>query len=452
MALILDHTWGRSGRITIAMMTMLAASALSTNLIIAEDANRSSPQGRLDLELPDGWRRVSHVRIDDASVAKITKRSGLSIATLFNSRVEHDGVTLQINTMFCDDFDGAVRTAAMLKSQKPSSLYVARTGTTIYEMVVRSPDDARAAVAARDALELVPAIARYEVAFDVIPVRSFKNRVAVNASNLLFNRIVATRRGDNLGDNRGGGSNDGNASDSLAAAMRTVSMGDAVRLIGSSDAMQVRWRCEGDVQTADKDGEFVISQLPAKTIGDATVPMAMISGTIRRNCDAVRSADGQSILDASGATTRFPVDDPAVTAAIRDIVGENWRDIAPEVRLRRILRWTSDSKQLRHGGPVGGRSGVPEYLRTRVGRCWDASDLLITLCRAVDLPSRQVFGWLSGGEGHVWTDVAVDGRWRMVDPATGMDCDSDYVPFAIRNDGELGWVYASMPKIDPQPQ
>ena len=71
---------------------------------------------------------------------------------------------------------------------------------------------------------------------------------------------------------------------------------------------------------------------------------------------------------------------------------------------------------------------VFDTLRDRHGDCTEFADLYTTLARAVGVPARTVVGlaYRAGSapqEGafalHAWNEVAIDGRWRSVDPTWG---------------------------------
>ena len=49
----------------------------------------------------------------------------------------------------------------------------------------------------------------------------------------------------------------------------------------------------------------------------------------------------------------------------------------------------------------------------------------------------------------MWAEVLIEGQgWKQFDPTSGHGCGSDYIPYMSSEDGELPFVYLSMPKID----
>ena len=84
------------------------------------------------------------------------------------------------------------------------------------------------------------------------------------------------------------------------------------------------------------------------------------------------------------------------------------------------------------------------------GHCWDYTDVFITLCRAANIPARQVCGWLNGVSGHIWAEVYIpDTGWVSVDPtASWLGTSEDYIPFVISENGRMPFVYWSTPVIE----
>jgi transglutaminase-like putative cysteine protease len=179
----------------------------------------------------------------------------------------------------------------------------------------------------------------------------------------------------------------------------------------------------------------------------AGVPFVVVTGEIVSETGARTPASGKSTSDLTKATPRWPVDDPDVKKLAAEItIGCK----TPREKVDALLRWLLPGKNIRFEGPVvGSRWGVKKALDQHFGHCWDFSDVFVTLCRASDIPCRQVLGWLYGSEGHVWAEVLVDDPgWLAVDPTTAGPCGSDYVPFVSTATGEMPLVYASPVSIE----
>ena len=73
-----------------------------------------------------------------------------------------------------------------------------------------------------------------------------------------------------------------------------------------------------------------------------------------------------------------------------------------------------------------GTGNVPDFLRSRMGKCADFSTMFVTLCRAVGVPCREVYGTRTGKSVkgdisdayHCWTEFYLPGTgWVAADPA-----------------------------------
>lgn len=86
-------------------------------------------------------------------------------------------------------------------------------------------------------------------------------------------------------------------------------------------------------------------------------------------------------------------------------------------------------------------------LEKQVGDCTEHTWLTVALLRAIGIPSRPVYGvgYTGDTEGvfayHAWVEVALDGRWEMIDPTWGQkSADATH----LRLGSSLGEVAASM--------
>jgi transglutaminase-like putative cysteine protease len=158
----------------------------------------------------------------------------------------------------------------------------------------------------------------------------------------------------------------------------------------------------------------------------------------------------------TASTEAWPADAPEVRAAVKEALGEN-PPTSLQDRAERVLAWVH--AHVRYGGDfVGSRYGTAKVLAQGFGRCWDQSDVFVTLCRAAGVPARQVGGWLHGGEGHVWAEILVGtgenngekyGVVLAVDPGTTwLGASEEYVPLWHSGDGRTPFVYWAAPKID----
>lgn len=106
-----------------------------------------------------------------------------------------------------------------------------------------------------------------------------------------------------------------------------------------------------------------------------------------------------------------------------------------------IYNWVRTFLQPASFDPVD--RGAVYALQTRSGDCTEYAALFVALCRSSGIPARLVGGYrlyrdalLEPMAYHNWAEVAIDGRWILVDPSEGI-FDSDYENyFAFRVLGE----------------
>lgn len=82
-----------------------------------------------------------------------------------------------------------------------------------------------------------------------------------------------------------------------------------------------------------------------------------------------------------------------------------------------IRQWISKNIEYKYGVSTGSTSAV-ETEKSRAGVCRDFAHLGITLCRALNIPARMVFGYLyqlDPMDLHAWFEAFVGGRWYTFD-------------------------------------
>ena len=111
-----------------------------------------------------------------------------------------------------------------------------------------------------------------------------------------------------------------------------------------------------------------------------------------------------------------------VTQEIRDmaasIVGEI-KDKREQARL--LFTWVRDNIKYKHPPETWGNIAA---LQTKSGDCGSSSFLFVSLCRALEIQSRVVFGRIANNEGkstpHAWAECYIDG-WIPVDCSISND-------------------------------
>jgi hypothetical protein len=144
-------------------------------------------------------------------------------------------------------------------------------------------------------------------------------------------------------------------------------------------------------------------------------------------------------------TPFWPVEEKKVQELVKKILKPDLKD--DTARALALLQWVSQN--IKYAGEnVGSRYGVLQVLQQGYGRCWDKSDVFITLCRAAHLPTRQVGGWLYPESGHIWAEVYLEGKgWYGADPTCfWLGTSEDYIPLFLSSDGTIPFIYHTIPQ------
>ncbi|WP_431112936.1 transglutaminase-like domain-containing protein [Variovorax paradoxus] len=105
-----------------------------------------------------------------------------------------------------------------------------------------------------------------------------------------------------------------------------------------------------------------------------------------------------------------------------------------------------------YAGYVPEDLGALYALKQRRGDCSEYASLVVALCRALGIPARRVGGYVTDRsfapkpmDFHDWAEVAMDGRWRVVDAQKGALADREiqYVPFRYYRDAVLNNIGTS---------
>lgn len=115
--------------------------------------------------------------------------------------------------------------------------------------------------------------------------------------------------------------------------------------------------------------------------------------------------------------------------ALPDVIGNNaWKQfgaMAPGYgRVEAIMHWTSNHLAYVTGSSNPLTTAADAYSAGR-GVCRDFTHLMITMCRALNIPARYAFGYLpdmdvvpdpSPMDFHAWVEVYLGDRWWVFDP------------------------------------
>jgi len=239
----------------------------------------------------------------------------------------------------------------------------------------------------------------------------------------------------------------------MKAVISAASFGDSVSMLTSSGSRVsatyhfgpgvVGERSEGGVTTYRFDRDALFTR--------AGVPYVEVSGELTVGETSMKQGDGVELSDEQVAactaeTSFWPTLDAGVCEIARQAVGNAVTD---EEKVQALWRWVRYN--IDYSGPIGTRYGTLRVLSQGYGRCWDSSDVLITLCRASGVPARQMAGWLADLDtGHVWSQAYLEGKgWVDVDCTSDyVGADSEYLPFFATADGGMPILYLKMPSIE----
>jgi transglutaminase-like putative cysteine protease len=124
---------------------------------------------------------------------------------------------------------------------------------------------------------------------------------------------------------------------------------------------------------------------------------------------------------------------PDLSARVRELAVRLAGEGDDRTRARRVEAWLRDSGELAYSleqPDTTGRDPLDVFLfEARRGHCEYFSTALAILLRSVDIPARNVTGFVGGtfnpygdyyairqGDAHSWVEAHVDGRWETFDP------------------------------------
>lgn len=406
----------RPGMLGLAALLLLAAPCRAADEALPLTAD----------DLPEGWTIVRVVRVPEAQLAAFGERLGGKVTGIANQILSINGGDAQLNTVTAATEADAKRIVERLEGERRADC-LRRVGKRVYEVPGLNTVRAARIWAVLGLLEEERA---WEVSFRIACL----DALDVTQANRVFNLFLERERAP--GD------------ETIEARIRALTAGwkagSSLRLLRSeAPHLTVSWSFDPEPVRRVQEGRvtrYEFEDLP-REVG---LPCVAVRGTLH-----VRprfEPDGSPAPeDLVGGTSWWPVDDERV----RDLLAASGASGQPP-RTRLLALLGAVVGRIRYGGEMGTRDGVAAVLARGLGRCWDRSDALVTLCRAAGLPAREVAGWVPPlGAGHVWTEVHLAGQgWIPVDATTTwLGVSADYLPFFATEDGAMPIVYVAMPEI-----
>ncbi len=412
---------------------------LSTSVVvwaIAGSVSVSSPAaGAKPFEnLPAGWTvQQSFVAPRNQTLA-IGKKLGARIAKLSNTILLVRGQRLQVNILDCQTRQDTETIHKTLLGMKGNPVFCLKTGNRVVEFI---GNDIRLIRKAHYVLGFRPREVTYRISFDLAAVESADYMSFNRLSNLLW--ALDPKRSDPQ------------AVAQIAQISKKFRFGDSIRLRSQGNGKDKN-TYTFTPKPAKSDPlpngtvKYSFENLPTKV----DVPYVSVVATVKSCAFAFTPTDRKADAELLAATSFWPCADKEIVALAKKITKGMKTD---EEKMYAILEWLMPDRNIQFGGPIeGSRYGVKQTISQGYGQCWDFCDLFVTLCRASGVPCRQVGGWLYEQCGHIWAEVLIKGKgWLQVDATGGMACGSDYIPYLTTEDGEMPFVYLSMPTIEANP-
>lgn len=408
-------------------MTFLWMTSASAAPIPQKQSQTSSVQTEPFHEaLPEDWTIKQFIDVPKKNVTALSQKTGGTIVRLTNTFLNVKGETVQVNVVHCENEKAAKAVQKFMIGVHKGSLPVFSQDSIVVEFVGKN---VAAVIEAKHKL-FTPRSVVYNVTFDAVPIESCADYMQWNR---LFNQLAAKP------------SNSESDATVLASHATAFKFGNKIALrkygLGETPSLLT---LNPQSQLEEDSTANLVSQL-IETRGNAA-PRVSITATVTSTSYASRPVT-ENTKPLTEPTVHWPSTDPTIQSLSKDITKGAKSDLQ---KIDAILKWiNSNSNNLQFGGDsVGSRYGTLTFLKQRKGHCWDFSDLFISLCRSQGIPTRQVFGWLHEQSGHVWAEVAIDGKWHQFDPTSGIECTSNYIPLMQSDNGETPFVYATLPLIE----
>ncbi|MDY0002717.1 MAG: transglutaminase domain-containing protein [Polyangia bacterium] len=339
------------------------------------------------------------------------------------------GKELQVNVVKAASAAEARAIVAHLGRKPGLAGHLLRASRFVVEIVGASPLDQHRITEALDLLDRTER--RYRLSLRMALVESGD----AGAINRAFNLLLAPRAEDPEWRHR------------LSTELSGVRFGHSISLRSAP--------------TAAGHPSYSFSPLPASTHKEGLSTRYSFANPPRQHgvpyvdlVAEVRTAGYRPIEDArpdarlTSPTTAWPSAEPRIGSLVDKLVkpGSSERD-----RLAALHGWTHQSIP-QGGAQLGARRGTLATLEVGHGRCWERSDVLVTLLRAAGVPARQVAGWVEGLGGHIWAEAYLpDVGWIGADAtAPWLGVSGDYIPLFVTEDGAMTVFYLSAPRIEKE--
>jgi len=403
---------------------------LAGNVAIAAGAK---PADKIFTKLPQGCYVNRSIVVGPQQLAQIGKKLGVKLTKLSNTFLTVHGRPIQVNILEAESDAAAAKLHQVFTKMKSHPDFCLRQGRKVIEFAGND-----IALVTKTTYELglrkKPRQVRYRVTAQIATIE----KADYMSLNRLFNAFLTTSTANP----------NPKAVATIESLIKSNKFGESITMrapnLGRSKSTYRLSPAPSKTKKA-RHGEIVTYQFskPAEVHGVPNLTAIIETTTDQTGFTPSRRKVSKSLL----APNEFwPANDPEIVKLAKKITrGKRTR----RDKVAAILKWLRPGSNIKFGGPqTGSRWGVNKVLKQKYGQCWDFSDLFVTLCRALGIPSRQVGGWIYGTSGHIWAEVLYKGKgWQQVDP-TGLACGIYHIPYFTTENGEMPILYLALPKID----
>lgn len=382
-------------------------------------------------ELPLGWQRTREIVLSDAQVGGFAKQLGVALSGVVNEHYDVGGSDLQVNRVTARDEAGALALVEKLGANGRER-FVARRGNEVVEFAKMN---VLAASALRNGLGFEDeAAVEWRATFEIVCVARGDDMEGNEVFNLCLGRDERATQEE--------------VDARIAQLTSDWTFGTTLRLAAPTEGHALEYTFEPQPLSRKREGDTLVLEFPELPRAHGLPIVRVVATTTVAPWYAPREGAPLAADVATAATIAWPSEHETVRTLVARLVTD---EMSPREKLHAIFGHVA--REVRYGGNdvMGSRHGTLQVLAQGFGRCWDKSDVLVTLLRAAGLPAREVAGWLlSAPSGHVWVEVYLEGEgWLAVDATcTWLGTSRDYVPWLRTDDGHMPIVYVSMPTFE----
>ena len=435
-----------------AVAAMAALAMLSAFLVVAGCGGK--PPGNITIgdvelsaeELGKGWVLEKQVESNPAKAqpgSTLSLLAGIGAQGVQNQFFSRDGERLQVNFVRFDSAKNAAEGVELFMAEEGTrNIYGSKKNIAVE--IIGDKGSSKTRAAKLIGIRLTPGLeggnlesAEFQVEFALACV----NSIDYMKSNSLSAYLESYRKGP--------------VDPEMQATINSATFGASISLLTESGS-DLKAEFTFDLkpigrQTIEGVTTFTFNSTELKQ--KLGVPYVDVKGGLKVGSSDLENGDGTFLDDGQKAkylagTAFWPVSDPQIERLSDETTDSQMSDAA---KVEALWRWVREN--IRYTGPSGTRYGTSQVLNQRYGRCWDKSDVFVTLCRASGVPAREVAGWLrltGDSGGHVWAQAYIEGKgWVSVDTTSDhIGADAGYLPFFATADGAMPILYVKMPEME----